>query len=54
MRFALVHVFTFLQSPDLVVLEVAKNEEGLSTPLFDETLAPPVAELTCEEIHLLP
>ena len=44
----------FYANPGLVVLEVAENEEGLSTPLVDETLAPTVAELACGEIHLLP
>ena len=47
MRFALVRTcICFFRNPGLVVLEVAKNEAGLSTPLVDETLAPPVVELT--------
>ena len=36
------------------MLEVAENEEGLSTSLVNETLAPPVAELACGVIHVLP
>ena len=54
MRFALVRTcICFFANPGLVVLEVAKNEAGLSTQLVDETPAPPVAQLTCGEIHLL-
>ena len=52
MRFALVRTcICFFANPGLVVPEVAENEEGLSTPLVDETLAHQVAELACGEIH---
>ena len=38
-------IFFLFANPGLVMLEIAENEEGLSTPLVDETLAPLVAEL---------